>query len=330
MNPFDEIVGEMSVESSLYARFQLRAPWGIRFTTGDQARLLIVSGGTCWLVTDGTNAPVPLASGTCMILKAGVEFILVDAPGRDIVRCETLIDAHDGGLVEHGGEGEMIELVSGRFSFDPVAAEPLVSLMPDLFYTRMEQGHADLLTGTLRLMGLETARGELGAGLVVDRLGDALFIQALRAFCREHGAGAGGSWIAGLADRRLQRAIRAIHADLQRPWTVEEMAREAGLSRSSFAANFRTVVGEAPLDYLTGWRMYRAKVLLASSDENLVHIANLVGYESEVSFSRTFSRRVGVSPGRWRQEMHKRPAASDARRAKPHPGWQEQMQVPAE
>jgi AraC-like DNA-binding protein len=330
MNPFDEIVGEMSVESSLYARFQLRAPWGIRFTTGDRARLLIVSGGTCWLITQGATEPVALASGTCMILKAGVEFILVDAPGRDIVRCETLINAHDGGLIEHGGAGDMIELVSGRFSFDPIAADPLVSLMPDLFHTQLEQVHADLLTGTLRLMGLETARGELGAGLVVDRLGDALFIQALRAFCREHGTGAGGSWIAGLADRRLQRAIQAIHADLQRAWTVEEMAREAGLSRSSFAASFKNVVGEAPLDYLTGWRMYRAKVLLASSDENLVHIANLVGYESEVSFSRTFRRRVGLSPGRWRQQMHARPSISDVRQAKPHPEWQELVQVPAE
>jgi len=156
---------------------------------------------------------------------------------------------------------------------------------------------------TLRLMGLETARAEFVAGLVIDRLVDALFIQALRAFCAKQGAN-GAGWFAGLVDKRLEKAIRAAHADLAHSWTVEELASVAGLSRSSFAASFKAVIGQAPLEYLTGWRMYRAKVLLASSAESLARIALLVGYDNEVSLSRTFRQRFGMPPGKWRQSNH--------------------------
>lgn len=207
--------------------FNCKRHGGVRFRTEDHARLLIVAKGGCWLIRDGVAEREYLPAGTCMILKPNVEFVLADAPGRQIVRCETLITRHDGGLINHGGEGANTELMSGRFSFDPIAAEPLVALMPDLFHAQLEPAHADLLNRTLMLMGLETARADFGAGLVIDRLGDALFIQALRAYCAQHGAGAGG-WIAGLADRRLQRAILAVHADLSRHWTVDAMAREAG------------------------------------------------------------------------------------------------------
>jgi transcriptional regulator GlxA family with amidase domain len=154
-------------------------------------------------------------------------------------------------------------------------------------------------------MGAETAQAGFGAGLVIDRLGDALFIQALRAFCGDGRATTPG-WVAGLADKRLERAIRAVHADLARPWTVEAMAQVAGASRSSFAARFKAVVGEAPLDYVTGWRIYRARVLLGSTDDSLARIADLVGYESEVSLSRAFRRSQGAPPGQWRRQAQAR------------------------
>jgi AraC-like DNA-binding protein len=314
--PFDEIVGGMRVESSLYAHFLLTAPWGVHFHTADEARLLIVSRGGCWLIR-GEESPVYLPSGTCMILKANVFFTLIDAPGRTAINCETLIDTHDGGLVEYGGGGEVTELVSGRFCFDPLAAEPLVALMPDIFHVEMDAVQAKLMQSTLDLMGLETAHAGVGAALVIDRLGDALFIQALRSFCFDRGTSS-GSWIAGMEDGQLRRAIHAIHSDLARAWSVEEMAREAGMSRSRFAARFKELVGESPLDYLTGWRMYRARMLLSSSNESLVAIAEQVGYDSEVSFSRAFRRRLGTPPGQWRRDLRQTQAHRRDPRLGPH------------
>lgn len=117
-------------------------------------------------------------------------------------------------------------------------------------------------------------------------------------------------WVTALTDRRVAKAIRAVHADLARPWTVAEMAREAGVSRSSFAAAFRSAVGESPLDYVTSWRIYRAKVLLSSSDESLAEIASRVGYDSDTALSRAFKRKVGMPPGTFRRTMSARPAGA--------------------
>lgn len=300
MGPFDEVVGGMHVASSLYAQFRLRAPWGVRFSTGAQARLVVVARGRCWLRWGGNKAPLLVETGGCLLIKPGVTFDLSDGRRRAIVACETLLPAHDGRVVDYGGDGELTELVAGRFSFDPVAAEPLMAHMPPLAHVPLAKAHAELLQATLALMGRETAQNGLGAGLVIDRLTDALFIQTMRALFSNGCAFAPG-WVTGLTDKRVERAILAVHADLAREWTVADMAREAGVSRSSFAAAFTSAVGEPPLDYVTNWRIYRAKVLLTSSDESLAEIARRVGYDSDTALSRAFKRKVGVPPGEFRR-----------------------------
>ena len=119
--------------------------------------------------------------------------------------------------------------------------------------------------------------------------------------------------LAGLKDDRLAAAICAMHGDLARGWTVETLAREAGLSRSTFAATFKAVTGDTPLDYLTRWRMYRAKVLLRGSELSLMEIAERVGYETDMALSRTFSRFEGVAPGKWRRNGRPGRSASNRR-----------------
>jgi len=302
MNPFDEIIHQMQVETSLYASLHLTAPWGIRFHTGENARLVVISGSDCWLRWEGISDPVRLTAGTCMIVQPNVTFDLSDVPDQSVIACETVVTSATIGTVAYGGSGLQTELVSARFSFDAVAAEPLFRSIPELVHFPLYDTHSALIKATLDLIGMETNAGEHGSGFVIDRLVNTLFVQALRALC-SNDTGKTSCWLAGLGDRRLARTIHAIHSDLARRWTVEDMAQEAGLSRSSFAALFKSVVGEAPLDYLTGWRVYRVKMLLAATDESLLHIANMVGYDSDLSLSRVFKRRTGNAPGRWRQIM---------------------------
>ena len=300
MDPFEDILRSMRVESSLYVRLQMRAPFGVHFDTRNQARLVVVTRGSCWLSSEHVPRPVPLAAGDCLLLKADAGFSLQDELGREIVACGTILSKVTGTTVRHGGEGSLTEIVSGAFSFDAAAAAPLVTLMPALVHVRLEEAHAHLLQTTLQLIGLEAFEDGLGAGLVVARLTDVLFVQAVRAWCATEGAHAIG-WLAGLKDRRLGAAIRAMHGDLARAWTVETLAREAGLSRSSFAAAFKAVTGETPLDYLTGWRMYRTRILLRESEMQLMEIAGRVGYETDTALSRAFRRFEGVAPGEWRR-----------------------------
>ena len=302
VGPFDEVIGGMHAGGSLYARFQLRAPWGIRFSTGPQARLVVVARGRGWLRWSGSKTPLAVETGGCLIIKPGVAFELSDARQRKAISCESLVATREGYVVEHGGEGEPTELLIGRFSFDAVAAEPLVAPMPPLVHVTLEEAHADLVQATLALMGKEMAQDRPGSRIVVDRLTDALFVQAMRALFAE-GCSFAPGWATALSDRRVVKAIHAVHADITRLWTVAQMAHEAGMSRSSFAAAFTAAVGESPLDYVTNWRIYRAKVLLSSSDASLAEIATRVGYESDTALSRAFRRKVGLPPGAFRRRM---------------------------
>jgi len=244
MDPFEDVMTTMRVASSLYVRLQLRAPYGVRFDTRDQARLVVIARGSCWLVADDLPQPTPLAAGDCLIVKAGTEFCLQDELGRKLVPCEKVLSKITGRTVQHGGKGVLMEMISGALSFDAAAAEPLMALMPCLIHVRLDQAHAHLLQTTLQLIGLETSEDGLGANLVIGRLADVLFVQAVRAWCGAEQQAVG--WLAGLKDRRLAAAIRAMHGDLARPWTVEMLAREAGLSRSAFAATFKAVTGDTP------------------------------------------------------------------------------------
>jgi AraC-like DNA-binding protein len=251
-----------------------------------------------------------LAAGDCLIVKAETKFSLQDELGRRLVPCDRVLSKITGRTVQHGGDGVLMEMLSGALSFDAAAAEPLMAVMPSLVHVRLDEARAHLLQTTLQLIGLETAEDGLGASLVIGRLHDVLFVQAVRAWCATEQQAVG--WLAGLKDNRLAASIRAMHGDLARGWTVETLAREAGISRSTFAATFKAVTGDTPLDYLTRWRMYRAKVLLRGSELSLMEIAERVGYETDTALSRAFRRSEGVAPGEWRRNGH--PGRSDAKR----------------
>ena len=312
MDPFDDVVSAMSVASSLYVRFRFSAPWGVAFDTGYQARLVMIAEGAGWLLAEG-QSPVRVARGDCLIIKEGTRFAMADRPDSPLVDCLDLFAELPGfseatgfttipdRTISHGGDGPLMEMVSARLSFDPIAAEPLLTLLPDLLHVRLAHSDLDLLETTLRLIGLESRADGLGADLVVERLTDVLFIQTIRAWVAADGTRASG-WLAALRHRPLAKVIRTVHADIAHDWTVEEMARVAGVSRSTFAQKFRSVLGETPLNYVTRWRMYRAKTLMRKGAA-LAEVAIRVGYDSDTALSRAFRRVEGLAPGEWRRTV---------------------------
>jgi transcriptional regulator GlxA family with amidase domain len=227
-----------------------------------------------------------------------------------------LVAGAPGGSVRAGGEGEPTRIVSCRFAFDAVAAEPLFALLPPLFRLDLDSVSSRSLRATFDLVAREYEAGGLGGGFVMSRLSDVLFVQALRTCCADVGSGTVG-WIAALRDPRLAAAMRAMHGDLAHPWTVAELARTAGMSRSAFAAAFRARTGDTPLGYLGAWRMYRAKVLLRETPLSVQEVAVRVGYDTGTALSRAFAHREGVAPGAWRRRAD---ARSGGRRTLPGPG----------
>jgi AraC-like DNA-binding protein len=201
------------------------------------------------------------------------------------------------GEVRHGTRGGRpdVRLLGGWFVFDSPDTALLVSLLPSLVHVR----GVERLSTLVRLVGEEASERRAGRELVLTRLVEVLLIEALRA---TPGDDAPPGLLRGLADARLAPAIRHMHSQLARSWTVALLARTAGLSRSAFFERFTRTVGLPPMEYLLAWRMAIAKDLLRRKDLGLGQVAERVGYGSASTFSTAFSRHVGRPPGRYARE----------------------------
>lgn len=305
MDPLDEVFSAMRVESALYARLEATAPWGLSTRRGDnQARFGLMLRGGGWLTLDegaSHREPIALVAGDCFVIPHGLPYTLRDDPKSSTVNCVDVVRANIGGVVPLGGGGAGTTVISGWFTFDPYGARPLLDLLPPLLHIRMDQDRTHLLQATLQLLAMETAQRGLGSGLIVSRLADIIFAQAVRAYIDSLDAEADTGWLAALSDRRIGAALHLLHKDVASSWTVETLAAAAGMSRSAFALRFKEKVGQSPLDYLTRWRMFRAGHLLRHTDKPLAEVANSVGYESEAAFNKAFKRSTGAAPGAYRR-----------------------------
>lgn len=316
MDAIDDVFGAMRTHTALYCRIEGSAPWGVAFVRGRAARFGLVVRGGCWLTVEGGD-PIALTAGDCYVIAHGAQYALQDKPDSPTRFCYDALREHSHHVKRLGGGGDPATVVTGWFMFDRIGAKPLFDLMPELILTRMDDERARMIQTTLQLFATETGRRELGTDIVVSRLADILFIQAIRAYAQSAGEEATG-WLGALGDTRLSGVFSAIHGKVNNPWTVEALADVAGMSRSAFAARFRAKVGLAPLDYVTRWRMFRAGAMLRQDQGSIAEIAHRVGYENESAFSKAFKRVTGVTPGIYRRSAGEA-AYRPPRMERPHP-----------
>jgi AraC-like DNA-binding protein len=301
MDPLDEAFSVMRVRESLYARVEAGAPWAIRFREGKAARFGLVISGACWLTMEDPAKSIPLAAGDCYVILDGSTYTLCDDPRSPPLNCFDVMPRLVHGAVSLGGDGAAATVVTGWFVYDELGARPLTALLPRVLHTRVDGTRTDILKATLDLLAKETERPGVGSGVVISGLADILFVQAIRSHLSDADANDVG-WLAALSDKRIGAAMRALHGAPAEPWTVERLADLANMSRSAFAARFKAKLGEAPLEYLTRWRMFRAGVLLRHSERSLAEIAHDVGYESDAALSKAFHRVIGMAPGAFRKQ----------------------------
>ena len=205
-------------------------------------------------------------------------------------------------------DGPAASFFCGAYLFEGDLCAGLLRALPET--VRLRPGAGSSLRATVDLLAGEMLRDAPGQQALLDRLLDVALVQVLREHFTTAGASAPG-WFQAARDPAIADALHALHADPARPWTVGALAAVANLSRAAFARRFTEVVGEAPLAYLTDWRMALARERLRDGDEGLAAIAAAVGYGSEFSFAAAFKRHAGIAPGRWRAEAR----ASQARLA---------------
>ena len=312
MDAFADILETVHLRGSVYCRSELSAPWGMALPASETAQFHVLRRGRCWLrMDDGRNQePVLLEAGDVAMLPHGSAHVLADNPATEpkplmelLTRSLPAPSSSDAPRpLIFGGGGDPVTLICGYFEFDSGAVHPLLSVLPELVHVRGEGGRARLwLESTLELIAEETSAGRPGGETLINRLTEALFILVVRAHLEEQKR-PDPSWLAGLRDEQIGRALGLIHREAAAQWTVEELAGRVGMSRSGFSARFRALVGEPPLQYLTRWRMQMAANHLREGRLSLSEIAGVVGYQAEASFNKVFKRLLGITPGAYRRQ----------------------------
>jgi AraC-like DNA-binding protein len=302
-----DVLRSIHLQSALYCRAHLSAPWGLAVPRRQVAVFHIVTAGTCWLTVEGTDEPELLTTGDLMILPHGHAHVVTDQPSTPVTEFEDFVSRHPPdkyGRVYGGGQGAQSTLVCGEYQLDEYATNPLYTLLPPSLRASSRHRRASpWIKMIVQLVRAEAQGYQPGAETVITRLSEILFLHIVREYLSGLGGGQMGL-LRALRDPQIGQALALIHHQPEERWTVESLASRVGLSRSALSAKFTRLVGKPPLRYLTDVRLAKAAAMLRTQPATLVAAALSVGYDSEVAFSKAFKRRFGAAPGAYRRERY--------------------------
>jgi AraC-like DNA-binding protein len=304
--PSDEVTAlltSLKVHSSVYCLSDLGAPWGFAVDGADIAKFHLVLEGACWLQA-GSLDPVRLGAGELAILPRGERHTMSDELDSPVTSLDQLIADHPldaDARLRCGGGGARTRLLCGGFALSEPVPAPLLELLPPIL--TMDPGSSTIsawIDPVFALVRDEASRAAPGAQVIFAKLADVFLSQALRAWLT-------GAEQAGLLrpraqrDPRIEKAAALIRDQPTRPWTLQVLAREVGMSRTLLATRFRAATGESPMRYLAKVRLSQAAGYLRTADLSLDTIANRTGYGNNASLSKAFKRELGISPGAYRR-----------------------------
>ena len=318
MDALSDVLQTIRLDGAMYISARFTAPWcihaqfGLRRASKGLPRSdhitffhVLVDGACEARLVDGRDT-VELDPGDVLLFPNNHLHLL----GSDVSRAPAEIEPNnDCGVaqIEHGGGGKPTHCICGYLAFDPRICRPLIGGLPQMLKIPLA-GDADgaWLLQLLRVGVEESAAQKPGAPMLLAKLAELTFVEAMRRYASSLPAEQRG-WLAGLRDQHVGRALALLHGAPTRAWTVDDLAREVGLSRSALAERFVDLIGEPPMQYLIRWRLALAAQRLRTG-ESIAHVAEHCGYDSEASFNRAFKREFGQPPGRYRSDHKKSPS----------------------
>ncbi|MPV55702.1 AraC family transcriptional regulator [Burkholderia sp. HI2761] len=294
MDPLSEVLSLLRLRSYVSGGFDANGDWAVQFGAHDGIKFHAVLRGECWVLVEGLPSPVKVSAGECFLLAGGKPFRLASDLAVEPVDVHTLLpQVPDGRIVTHNGGGRFLS-IGGYFTLAEGQADLLLGMLPPLIHVREETNRATLRWCVER-MRQELSDAQPGDFIVAQQLATLVLVEALRLhLSNERHENVG--WLFALSDKRMRAAIDAMHASPGRRWTLQTMAEQAAMSRTTFALRFKETVGLSPMEYLTRWRMMLAADRLTHSRDSVSEIGLALGYESEKSFSTAFKRVMNRSP----------------------------------
>lgn len=294
-DPFSDLLRLTRAKVAATGGFACGGTWGFRVPPPGQIVLAAVAKGSLWLRLEH-HAPLRLVEGDVGLLSGRAGFVMSSAPSGPAIDV-ALADKGNG--VEHIGAADECVVLSGRVTLDHLNAALLADFLPARILVSASSPRSPGLRSLIEQLLVEHTSTTPGAGVVSEKLAELIFVQVLRDHIASEAALPSG-WFAALTDERILRALRVMHAEPGRAWSVATLAKAAGMSRTRFAVHFRGMAGLAPLAYLGTWRMRLAQRVLLEEDTPVRVLADTLGYGSESAFSHAFKRITGLSPRDYR------------------------------
>ena len=300
-DPLGEILHQLRIDGSLYCRSELSGDWSLDMPILPGKMMFhIITAGQCWLSVAGEPTRL-LKQGSLVLVPHGLGHVISSDPSLSptpLFESGVIQVSERYETLNITGDGDITELTCGIMGFDQFAGKQLMQQLPPMLIVEPGQyNQQDWLNSTLQFIGQEARQLKPGGETIITHLGDILVIQLIRHWM-EHSPQASEGWIGALRDKHIGIALRAIHHQPEKKWTVDSLAQECGMSRSGFSAHFKQLLGDSVKSYLTQWRMNLAYQRLKQQHEPLINLAQELDYESEAAFSRAFKRIMGVSPGK--------------------------------
>jgi AraC-like DNA-binding protein len=304
-DPLSDVLALLDIEGFLSRRLEASGSWALRFPEYRHMKFGGIIEGSRWIWIEGATPPLKLDAGDFYLLSHGGPYCFASDVKAKPVDGLAFMEEHlqpDGVVRFRGGDGRTVG-TGGRFTFHDETSALLLASLPPLIHIRGGLAQAHALRSALDLITFETEAMRPGGAAIGASLCSIVLVNILRAYLGSDARPRG--WLDALSDTHIGAALRLMHGNVAQRWKVGDLASEVGMSRTSFAERFKNLVGMAPLEYLTRWRMTIARDALRRKDANLATIAEAVGYESDTAFSLAFKRRFGSSPGRYRTRMQR-------------------------
>ncbi len=300
MDALSGVLESAKLKTVVYPKFQFTSPWGIEMEQDARSQFWRLLKGSCYLRVPGEK-DIKMNVGDIVCIPHGSKHLISGKSNTTCVPASEFGKAYHIGKPLFQGKDEETILMGGHFEFTPSVQHPFIKSLPKVIYLNNTTKELNLwLEQAALLMNEEISGEKIGSKLVLGRLVDILFVLIIRAYLEQ--VDINGGFLMALKDNRISNSLKSMHESPQKNWTLNQLAVTAGMSRSLYCREFKRLVGETPLSYLTNWRILKSKEILLESQENIVDVASRVGYQSEAAFNRLFKTKVGVTPANYRRK----------------------------
>ena len=294
---------KMKLKSTGAGAIDASGNWAIEMPAFEGFKLYLVLKGEAWVLIEGADSRHYLKAGDCLLMTAGKPSLVARSPSiKKRIKIESLFKTAKNGVLTVNGGGDFFS-IGNLFQFDGHFHKIMFAHLPPAIHIPGHSDEAAVLRWSLERFRAEYLGQNIGRSLVLNHLTPIMLLQILRIYLAS--AKNEKNWLVALSDPKLSKAIEAMHSDYQKAWSLDSLAKLAGLSRSGFALNFKKQVGISPMDYLAYWRIQIACDLLKTGDQNVSEVASSVGYESESAFSVAFKKVTQYRPGFYQRTFGK-------------------------